>query len=42
MLVAEAVVRILREHANGKPIKGIARDLQLSPHGNPCFRGCIR
>lgn len=26
----ETVVRIRREHANGKPIKAIARDLRLS------------
>jgi len=30
MLVAETVVRIRREHAGGKPIKEIARDLRLS------------
>jgi transposase len=30
MLVVETVVRIRREHANGKPIKAIARDLKLS------------
>ena len=30
MLVVETVVRIRREHANGKPIKEIARDLRLS------------
>ena len=30
MLVVETVVRIRREHANGKPIKAIARDLRLS------------
>jgi transposase len=30
MLVVETVVRIRREHAAGKPIKAIARDLKLS------------
>jgi len=30
MLVVETVVRIRREHANGKAIKAIARDLRLS------------
>ena len=30
MLVVETVVRIRREHAGGKPIKAIARDLRLS------------
>jgi transposase len=30
MLVVETVVRIRREHAGGKPIKEIARDLRLS------------
>ena len=30
MLVVETVVRIRREHAAGKPIKAIARDLRLS------------
>jgi hypothetical protein len=30
MLVVETVVRIRREHASGKPIKAIARDLRLS------------
>jgi transposase len=30
MLVVETVVRIRREHAGGKPIKAIARDLKLS------------
>jgi transposase len=30
MLVVETVVRIRREHASGKPIKEIARDLRLS------------
>jgi DNA-binding NarL/FixJ family response regulator len=30
MLVLETVVRIRREHADGKSIKGIARDLRLS------------
>jgi len=30
MLVVETVVRIRREHAGGKPIKAIARDLHLS------------
>jgi transposase len=30
MLVVESVVRIRREHAGGKPIKAIARDLRLS------------
>jgi hypothetical protein len=30
MLVLETVVRIRREHAGGKPIKEIARDLRLS------------
>ncbi len=30
MLVMETVVRIRREHAGGKPIKEIARDLRLS------------
>jgi len=30
MLVVETVVRIRREHANGRPIKAIARDLKLS------------
>ena len=30
MLVVETVVPIRREHANGKPIKAIARDLKLS------------
>jgi hypothetical protein len=30
MLVLETVLRIRREHANGKPIKAIARDLRLS------------
>lgn len=30
MLVVETVVRIRREHACGKPIKEIARDLRLS------------
>jgi transposase len=30
MLVVETVVRIRREHAGGKPIKAIARDLGLS------------
>ena len=29
MLVVETVVRIRREHAGGKPIKAIARDLRL-------------
>jgi transposase len=30
MFVVETVVRIRREHAGGKPIKAIARDLKLS------------
>ena len=30
MLVVETVVRIRREHASGKAIKAIARDLRLS------------
>ena len=30
MLVVETVVRIRREHAGGKPIRAIARDLRLS------------
>ena len=30
MLVVETVVRIRREHAAGKPIKAISRDLRLS------------
>ena len=30
MLVVETVVRIRREHAGGKSIKAIARDLKLS------------
>ena len=30
MLVVETVVRIRREHANGKAIRAIARDLRLS------------
>ena len=30
MLVVETVVRVRREHAGGKPIKAIARDLKLS------------
>lgn len=30
MLVVQTVVRIWREHANGKAIKAIARDLRLS------------
>ncbi len=30
MLVVETVVRIRREHASGKAIKEIARDLRLS------------
>ena len=30
MLVVETVVRIRRDHAAGKPIKAIARDLKLS------------
>ena len=30
MLVLETVLRIRREHAGGKPIKAIARDLRLS------------
>lgn len=30
MLIVETVVRIRREHANGKAIKAIARDLRLS------------
>jgi hypothetical protein len=30
MLVLETVVRIRREHADGKSIKAIARDLRLS------------
>ena len=30
MLVMETVVRVRREHAGGKPIKAIARDLKLS------------
>ena len=30
MLVVETVCRIRREHADGKPIKAIARDLRLS------------
>jgi len=30
MLVVETVVRVRREHANGKAIKAIARDLHLS------------
>jgi hypothetical protein len=30
MLVVETVVRIRREHANGKAITAIARDLRLS------------
>ena len=30
MLVVETVVRIRREHAEGKPFKAIARDLRLS------------
>ena len=30
MLIVETVVRIRREHADGKSIKAIARDLRLS------------
>jgi hypothetical protein len=30
MLVVETVVRVRREHAGGKPIKAIARNLRLS------------
>lgn len=30
MLVVETIVRIRREHASGKAIKAIARDLRLS------------
>jgi hypothetical protein len=30
MLVLETVIRVRREHASGKPIKAIARDLKLS------------
>ena len=30
MLVVETVVRIRREHAGGKPMRAIARDLRLS------------
>ena len=30
MLIVETVVRVRREHASGKPIKAIARDLKLS------------
>jgi hypothetical protein len=30
MLVVETVVRIRREHASGKAIKAIARDLRVS------------
>ena len=30
MLILETVVRVRREHADGKSIKAIARDLRLS------------
>ena len=38
MLVVETVVRIRREHAGGKPIKAIARDLRLSRKLFPFIR----